>query len=84
VLAIVHEDSLVRRLYGDNAKVVLCAFEKTPEEPACVAKIKQGLARVMRESPPAQGDVAGVAEHSARAMTHRLCRLFDSAIAPTN
>jgi len=84
VLAIVHRESLVAGLYRENPKVLLCTFEQTPEEPRCLEEIKQGLARVMRDSSPAQGDVAGVAEHSARAMTHRLCRLFDSAIAATN
>lgn len=80
VLAIVHRESLVHRLYTGNRKVLMCAFDETPEEEVCVAAIRDGLRKVLAVDLPATDSAAVPEEHTARSMTAKLCRIFDLAI----
>jgi hypothetical protein len=80
VLAIVHRESLVARLYRDSPKALLCSFEQTPEEPRCLEEIQRSLRSILSEGPVAKDDTAVLGEHTARTMTRRLCGLFDRAV----
>ncbi len=80
VIAVVHRDSLVHRLFEARAQVALCAFRNTPEEPECVASIAKALREVATETGPIPARAEIPAEYSAREMTRKLCELFDSAL----
>jgi len=76
VLAIVHRDSMVAQVYRDNPKVLLCVFAETPEEPQCIEQIERALRSVL-SGKPAVADVRAIPhEHTAQAMTQKLCGLF--------
>jgi hypothetical protein len=80
VLAIVHRDSLVGKLYRGNPKVLLCAFGQTPEEPQCIDQIERSLRSILIENPAAPDDTAIPHEYTAQAMTRKLCGLFERAL----
>lgn len=80
VLAIVHRESLVHRLYKGNPKVLLCDFGQSPEEPQCLDKIKEGILRIISGYIPEGGEAAIPRESTAQVMTQRLCGLFDRAL----
>jgi hypothetical protein len=80
-LAIVHRDSLVHKLYAGNPKVLLCSFEETPEEEACLQNIVKALGTMLGGAEAVSAAPAVPAEHTARAMTRKLCRMFDLAAA---
>ena len=80
VLAIVHRESLVHRLYEGNPKVLLCDFGQTPEEPRCLDKIKNGILRIISGYVPQGGEAAIPRDSTAQVMTQRLCGLFDRAL----
>ncbi len=79
VLAVVHRDSLVHQLYSGNPKVLLCAFDETPEEEACVEAIMRSIRTIAQDKEPVPRDKAVPGENTARAMTRKLCRMFDLA-----
>jgi len=77
VIAIVHRDSLVHGLFEGRSQVSLCAFEDTPEEPACVAEIAKALRDVATDKGVSVTRTEIPAEYSAREMTRSLCALFE-------
>lgn len=76
VLAVVHRDSLVCKLYSGNAKVLLCSYERDPTEPECVRQIENSLLSILRQDPDLPRDTAVAEGHTARNMTARMCQLF--------
>jgi len=79
VLAIVHEKSLVYRLYRSHPKVMLCAFGDTPEEPKCIEEITRSLEVICRGAAPGDDHFGIPPEYGARAMTKTLSEIFESA-----
>jgi hypothetical protein len=79
VLAIVHEKSLVKRLYEGHPKVLLCSFAESPLEDACLEKIRASLADIAAGSLGTPDKVAVAEEYTARGMTKELCRIFEEA-----
>jgi len=77
VIAVMHRESLVRRLFEGRAQVSLCIFEDTPEEPECMANIEEALHGVAADAGKTPPSAEIPAEYSAREMTRRLCRIFD-------
>jgi hypothetical protein len=80
VLAIVHDDSLVKRLYEKHPKVLLCSFAESPLEEACLEKIRRSLVDIAAGCFGVPDKVAVAEEHTARGMTKELCRVFEEAV----
>lgn len=81
VIAVVHRDSLVFRLFQDHPQVSLCAFEETPEEMSCVAAIMAALKTLVAGEGAPVLKRALPAEYTAREMTKKLCGMFEVAVA---
>lgn len=81
VLAVVHRDSLVAKLYEGHPKVMLCRFDEDPAETGCLEEVVQALRAVAEGGSPAAKDFPPDESVTARAMTKRLCALFDRAVA---
>ncbi len=80
VLAIVHEESLVKRLYEGHSKVLLCSFTESPLEDACLEKIRVSLAHLAAGAPSSPDKVIVAEEYTAQGMTKELCGIFDQAV----
>jgi len=80
VLAIVHRDSLVGKLYNGNSEVLMCSFVETPEESQCVEQIARSLRRIIVEDAAKADDTTIPRAHTAQTMTKRLCDVFDRAL----
>lgn len=81
VLAIVHRDSLVCKLYENHPKAILCRFDEHPEEPECIERIFSGLRAIADEPRLAEKEFPVDEKFTARFMTKRLCGVFDRALA---
>jgi hypothetical protein len=80
VLAIVHRDSLVGKIYSGNPEVLMCTFAETPEEAQCVEQITRSLQRIIMEDPSRTAVTTIPRAHTAQTMTGRLCGVFDQAL----
>ncbi len=81
VIAIVHRESMVRRLYEGQESVLVCDFSRTPSEPECVGKIASALRKVARGTPVGCGPKIIPAEFTAHGMTRALAEVFSAALA---
>jgi hypothetical protein len=81
VLAIVHEKSLVYRIYRSHSKVMLCAFADTPEESRCVDELTRSLEKIRSGGAPGDDHFRIPPEYGARAMTKTLGEIFNSAVS---
>jgi hypothetical protein len=79
VIAVVHSESMVRKLYEGQDTAMVCDFLRSPSEPDCIAKIVAALRKVaggaLLGSRPKQIPV----EFTARDMTRSLTDVFAAA-----
>lgn len=81
VIAVVHRDSLVFRLFKDHPQVSMCSFQDAPEEKSCMDAIVEALRTEAAGMGALMGKPTLPAEYTARAMTGKLCGLFDLAVS---
>lgn len=80
IIAIVHRESVVSKLYENHGKAMVCRFEEHPEEPECMKDIVAALSAVAEGTCAAEEQSPIDGGLSARTMTKKLCDLFDLAL----
>jgi len=80
VIAVVHRDSMVCKLYKGQPSAMVCDFVASPSETGCLQKISAALQQVGK-TPSTGGTSAAIPpEYTAREMTRILAGMLDAAV----